>query len=180
MSDTNKLLYVYLQDHLAGAAGGSALVERTWRAERGTELEQPLSELRRDIEHDRGRLLEVTAALGAPRRAALKTAVSWLAEKLGRAKLNRRLFARSPLSRVLELEGLQMGVTGKRALWQTLLQLRPIEPKLSGFELDELLRRADDQLATIAALHDRVVRGAFVTHKKSAALPAGRAAVAKA
>jgi hypothetical protein len=49
-----------------------------------------------------------------------KDAAALVAAKAGRLKLNGRLREYSPLSRVVELEGLVMGVTGKLALWRTL------------------------------------------------------------
>lgn len=47
-------------------------------------------------------------------------APAWAAEKLVRLKLNGRLRGYSPLSRLLELEMLHIGITGKLELWQAL------------------------------------------------------------
>ena len=41
-----------------------------------------------------------------------KEAVAWVGEKIGRLKLNGQLRGYSPLSRVLELEALAVGVSG--------------------------------------------------------------------
>ena len=49
----------------------------------------------------------------------------------------------SPLSRVLELEGLIAGVNGKLALWHSLLELAPVEPRLDTEQLGNLARRAE-------------------------------------
>ena len=59
----------------------------------------------------RGRrsLLATMEALGA-RVDRLKAAAAWGGEKLGRLKLNGQLRGYSPLSRVVELEGLALGV----------------------------------------------------------------------
>ena len=46
-----------------------------------------------------------------------KVAGAWAGEKAGRLKLNGHLTSYSPQSRVIELEGLVVGVTGKRCLW---------------------------------------------------------------
>ena len=48
----------------------------------------------------------------------IKDAAGWTAEKFGRLKPNNSLLSYSPLSRVIELEGLVIGVTGKLALWE--------------------------------------------------------------
>ena len=54
------------------------------------------------------------------RKDPLKPAAAWMAEKLGRLKLNGQLSGYSPLSRVVELEGLHIGITGKLELWKAL------------------------------------------------------------
>jgi hypothetical protein len=73
----------------------------------------------------------------------LKVGAGWLGEKAGRLKPNNRLFGYSPLSRVVELEGLTLGVEGKRGLWQVLRNLQ--DPRLAEFDFDALLERARAQ-----------------------------------
>jgi hypothetical protein len=80
------------------------------------------------------------------RRSRFKPALAWSAEKVGRLKLNGQLTGYSPLSRLLELEGLTIGVTGKRALWQSLADLAARDERLAGFDFPALVRRADAQL----------------------------------
>ena len=55
----------------------------------------------------------------------LKNAGAWALEKAGRLKLNGELKSYSPLSRVVELEGLLTGITGKWGLWAALLEVAP-------------------------------------------------------
>ena len=43
--------------------------------------------------------------------------MGWTGEKLGRLKLNGQLLGYSPLSRLIELEGLMLGIAGKLAMW---------------------------------------------------------------
>ena len=83
-----------------------------------------------------------------------------IAERLGRLKLNGRLLRRSPLSDLLELETLVVGITGKQALW---ISLREI-PSIKIEELDQLLERAEEQ--------KRVVENARVTAAKRSFQPA--------
>jgi hypothetical protein len=68
-------------------------------------------------------------------------------EKLGRLKLNGRLTGYSPLSRLLELETLHLGITGKRELWRALE--RALGNDVPGFEFEELARRAERQAAEV-------------------------------
>jgi hypothetical protein len=46
----------------------------------------------------------------------------------------------------VELEGLEVGVTGKRSLWQALGHAFPDDARVAGFDLDALVARADQQL----------------------------------
>ncbi|MEA2423435.1 MAG: hypothetical protein QOF55_2534, partial [Thermoleophilaceae bacterium] len=65
------------------------------------------------------------------------------AERMGRLKLNGSFFSYSPLSRLVELEGLALGVTGKLGLWVALQQAA--ESRLAGFDLEALEARARSQ-----------------------------------
>jgi hypothetical protein len=67
----------------------------------------------------------------------------------------------SPLSRVIELEGLAGGVNAKLALWRALRAVVADEPRLEAHALDRLISRAESQLDRIAALHARASKIAF-------------------
>ena len=71
----------------------------------------------------------------------VKDTFSRIAERLGRLKLNGRLLRRSPLSDLLELETLVVGITGKQALWVSLREI----PSIKIEELDQLFERAEEQ-----------------------------------
>ena len=92
-------LDVYLSDHFAGATAGLNLAKRMSRASPAG----PLSEIAAEIESDRQALRGLMAALNL-RPSLLKTVVGWFGERAGRIKLNHRLFGRSPLTGLLELE----------------------------------------------------------------------------
>ena len=158
---TRGLLQLYLSDHMAAAVGGAALSRRAASGEQRTEFGPPLEALAAEIEQDLRRLRDIGRSLGMPTRSPVKEGLAWLAERMGRLKLNRRVVQRSPLSRVLELELLQAAVSGKRGLWQTLMQLAPDEPGLGRTELTQLIDRADWQEERLRDLHDRAARVAF-------------------
>jgi hypothetical protein len=136
------LLAIYLNDHLAGSTVGLELTRRARGSNEGSELGDFLAELVAEIEQDRAALEEVMTAVGAG-RDRLKVAGAWAGEKAGRLKLNGSLLGYSPLSRVVELEALALGVTGKLALWRMLRSLG--DPRLAGFDFDELTVRAERQ-----------------------------------
>ena len=111
-----------------------------------------------EIEEDRQSLEEIMQALGVG-IDRLKVAAGWTAEKLGRLKLNGRLLGYSPLSRVVELEALILGVRGKLALWRSLEALEP--EQLAQARLTELVARADRQLEGLESHRLRAVEDAF-------------------
>lgn len=156
----SKLVRIYLQDHLAGSTAGLELVRRARGANEGTEYGPPLAKLADEIEADRRALQGVMENLGFG-ADQLKNIAAWGLEKVGRLKLNGQLTGYSPLSRLVELEGLLTGITGKWALWVSLLQLAPEEPRLDVARLERLRDRADAQRATVEELRERAAREAF-------------------
>jgi hypothetical protein len=157
------LLAIYLNDHLAGATIGRDLSRRSAGSNRGTRYEPFLSRLAQEIVEDRQSLLAIMDAHGV-RVDRLKAAAAWGGEKLGRLKLNGQLRGYSPLSRVIELEGLVLGVSGKRGLWITLGELARERPVLVADELLGLIQRAESQLEGLETHRIQAVADAFGQH----------------
>jgi hypothetical protein len=145
-------LDVYLSDHLAGATVGVELSRRAANSNRGTPTGEFLEQLHQEIVEDRRTLIAVVRALEADTSPA-KSVLAWAAEKAGRLKLNGQLRGYSPLSRLIELEGLETGVTGKRSLWEALARAFPDDERLVRFDLDALVRRAEHQLKGLRDQH---------------------------
>jgi hypothetical protein len=150
-TETN-LLGIYLNDHLAGATAGADRARHLARSCRGTAIAPAMDEIATEIAEDRQRLTDLMGQLNIPTRR-YKVCAGWATEKLGRLKGNGRLVRRSPLTTLVELEALRLGVTGKIALWQTLRQLSDREERLDPHLLDDLLQRAQRQLRTLEELH---------------------------
>jgi hypothetical protein len=159
-ADRIKLLHIYLNDHLAGSAAGSELARRCRENNRGTPLAEFLDELVKQFEEDQLALEGIMDALEASRNPA-KLAAAWLAEKVGRLKLNGQLLQYSDLSRLLELEGLGLGIHGKIDLWRALSAVRDAYPPLAGAPLEALERRAVDQLAGVEQQRAHAAEVAF-------------------
>jgi hypothetical protein len=155
-----KLLRIYLQDHLAGATGGLELARRARGANEGTPYGELLAKITDDIEADRRSLESLMDDLGFGADRA-KNLVFWAGEKAGRLKLNGQLTGYSPLSRVVELEGLITGVNAKLSLWRTLREVAEPVPELEADRLGRLIDRAEEQLATLHELRSRAGREAF-------------------
>ena len=161
-----RLLGIYLNDHLAGATVGVELVRRARRSNRGTELGRFLEGLQIEVEEDRRTLEDVIRQLGF-RPSAAKRAAAVVVERAGRLKPNGQITGYSPLSRVLELEGLTIGVAGKRSLWRNLRDAAGTADRLVGVDLDRLLERAEDQLAGIEGHRVEAARRAFAAESES-------------
>ncbi|MGH2710605.1 MAG: hypothetical protein ACRDH9_05310 [Actinomycetota bacterium] len=159
----DRLLGIYLNDHLAGATAGTEISRRTAGSNAGTEYGEALGSIAKEIESDREALREVMRALGVAPNLA-KTAFVRLAERTGRVfKLNGRILKYSPLSRVEELELLRIGVEGKLALWTTLKETRAADPRLKGMDFPELARAAERQRDRLEAMRLEAAREAFGT-----------------
>jgi hypothetical protein len=151
-------LHIYLNDHLAGSTAGLELVKRARRENEGTPLGATLADLEREIDADRDELQRLMDELDVARNPA-KEAGAWLAEKAGRLKLNGQLTGYSPMSRLIELETLFLGVTGKRQLW---IALRDVfGPRLRDFDFDRLIGRAESQRDRIEEHRLAAAREAF-------------------
>jgi hypothetical protein len=148
------LLGIYLNDHLAGATGGLELARRMAGSRRGPAADSSLQRVADEIAQDRQALLDMMAALGIPVRA-YKVYAAWIGEKAARLKLNGYLLARSPLSDLVELEMLRLGVEGKSAGWRTLRVLADRDHRLGAAQLDELISRARRQADLLEELRVR-------------------------
>jgi hypothetical protein len=145
----HKLLSIYLSDHLAGANAGRELARRCLSNNRGNALGDFLQRvLLPEIESDKGALESLMDDLQAP-RSRLKHGAAWAAEKVGRLKLNGQLRGYSPLSRLLELEGLCLGVEGKLSMWRALQRISASFPQLQARDLGALIERAQAQRAQL-------------------------------
>lgn len=153
------LLATYLNDHLAGATVGVELARRARGSNEGTELGALLARLADEIEEDRTTLEAVMEAVGAG-RDPIKPRLAWIGEKVGRLKPNGQLLGYSPLSRLIELEGLELGIAGKQALWLSLGNLG--DPRLAGFDFSALVKRAERQRGELEPHRLEAGRAAFV------------------
>jgi hypothetical protein len=159
-ADAHKRLGIYLSDHLAGSTTGVELARRAASNNRGTPTGRELARIAAEIEEDIASLEELMRRVDAG-RDRLKEGLAWTGEKLGRLKLNGQLLGYSPLSRLVELEALTLGVTGKLALWEAVKEAFGDDPRLAGFDVERLIARAQAQRATLERLRVEAAREAF-------------------
>lgn len=156
-----ELLAIYLRDHHATAGGAVELARRVAKSNSQNNFGREAELLAAELSRDRTVLEEVMVAVDVePSR--VKDAGMWLSEKLGRLKLNGRVVSYSPLSRVVEFEGLAMGISGKIRLWRALQIAGQSDQRLATFDFDELVERAREQREKVEALHQQAVEVAFV------------------
>ena len=143
MAVDRKLLGIYLNDHLAGSTVGANLAKRSLGSNEGNDFGRFLDWLRGEIEEDRDTLRDLMRRVGV-KEDPLKRVAAAAGERAGRLKLNGSLLSYSPLSRLVELEGLSLGVEGKLSMWRNLGEL-PREGGLEDFDFDALAERARAQ-----------------------------------
>jgi hypothetical protein len=93
----------------------------------------------------------------------LKVGAAWTAEKVGRLKLNGSWREYSPLSRVVELDGLVLLLTGQRLLWEALAAVLADDPRMAGFDVAGRAARVDEALARLTELRGRATALAFAS-----------------
>ena len=146
-------LAIYLRDHHAAGIAGTRLARRIAHAHTPTpDLVGVASEIAQDLD-----ALERTMRSLGVEPDGVKDALARIGERIGRLKPNGRLRERSPLSDVLELETLLVGITGKRALW---LSLRAISAGPKD-DLDRLVERAESQWRIVEEARLLAARRAF-------------------
>lgn len=152
-----KLLGIYLNDHLAGSVVGTRLACRIAKHNQGNRYGSEAARLAQEIEQDKVTLEELMEGLGVRKKKA-RLAVAAITETAGRLKPNGRLLGYSPLSRVVELEALTVGITGKLELWRS---LKATGERIDGVDPDHLIQRAEDQRNRARDLRLQASREAF-------------------
>ncbi|HEV2776596.1 MAG TPA: hypothetical protein VGV90_13460 [Solirubrobacteraceae bacterium] len=158
---TTDYLETYLQDHRAGAAMGSDLAHRLAEENAGTPYEDFLLGLAQQIDSDVEMLEQVMDRFGVS-TPSLKIAGAKVAERVGRLKPNEQLTSYSPLSRVLEIEGLRGGVQAKLGLWDSLGRLAEHDDRLDPEQMADLQSKAEKQLEGLREQHRMAAQEAFV------------------
>jgi hypothetical protein len=154
---TQRLLSIYLQDHLAGATLGVALARCAARSHANTHGGPVLTQVAGDIEADRETLKRLMADLGV-RPSRSKDAAAWLGERLARLKPSGRLSRGRAYHELHELETLSLGIAGKLGLWEA---LRIAEATDLRFNLDQLEERARSQRQQVEELRAALARVAL-------------------
>ena len=153
-----KKLDSYLNDHLAGSVGALELIAHCAQLYHGKPLGAFFTKMKVQIGADQHALRRLMRRLGI-KESKVRQAGARAGEKLGRALFTIAGSEPDGLGLLLVIEGLIMGVVGKRLLWRALSAANL--PKLEQFNFVELQRRAEDQIKRAKAEQIRSARRAL-------------------
>ena len=148
----------YLNDHLAGSISALELIAHWAEDHKGEPVGSFFREIEKEIKADQETLRAIMQTLGVEESKVRKIS-AWAAEKVGRARLIVAGDEPGGLGLVLTLEGLIMGVTGKKMIWAALAAAEL--SRLDGYDFEQLQRRAEQQVERIEAKRISAVRQAF-------------------
>jgi len=159
--DTN-LLGIYMNDQLAAGVVWREVARRSAGSNKGTALGEAVDRVATQIAEDVATFERIMDRLGIE-RSRVKTTLAVAGERVGRLKLNGRLFSYSPLSRFAELDFLAAGIEGKRILWANLRDFADLADRLPDVDFDGLIERAERQRAELEPFRAQAGREAFLS-----------------
>jgi hypothetical protein len=151
-------LSIYLNDHLAGSVGALELLDHLIETYKGKPLEQFFKDVHGEIAADQNTLQDLIEKLGK-KESAVRKAGAWVAEKLSRAKIRLSDSEEGQMGLLQALEGLVLGITGKRGLWTALAA--DSLPQLRELDYERLEKRASEQCDRVEAKRLEVAREVF-------------------
>ena len=160
-----KELDSYLNDHLAGSISALEVIDHWAEAHKGEPIGSFFVQTEKEIKADQQTLRDIMRTLRV-KESNVRKAGAWAAEKVGRARLIIAGDEPGSLGLMLTLEGLIMGVTGKKLLWVALAGAKL--PRLNSYKLEQLQGDAEQQVERLEAERMSAIRQAFTgaTHSK--------------
>ncbi len=151
-SRPSRWLAIYLRNHEAAASAGGDLFARMARSQRDRPWGPTVVDVAAEVAEDVRTLRDLLRVSGV-RTGVMSSLALRAGERVGRLKPNGRLTSRSPLSDLVEVEAGVDALHAKACGWQA---LRTAYGSDAPVDLDELSRRAEDQLARMRAVHTTV------------------------
>ena len=153
-----KNLDSYLNDHLAGSISALEIIDHWAEAHKGEPLGSFFVQTEKEIKADQQTFRDIMRTLRV-KESNVRKAGAWAAEKVGRARLIIAGNEPGSLGLVLTLEGLIMGITGKKLMWAALAAAKL--PPLNTYNFERLQRRAEQQIERLEAERISAVCEAF-------------------
>ncbi|HEX2070298.1 MAG TPA: hypothetical protein VHF90_01460 [Thermoleophilaceae bacterium] len=157
-----QLLGTYMNDQLAMGVVWREVARRSAKSNAGTELGAAVGQVAAQIAEDVETFERLMDRLGIG-RSRVKGTLAIAGERVGRLKLNGRLFSYSPLSRFVELDFLAAGIEGKRILWANLRDFAGLAERFPDVDFDQLIERAERQRAELEPFRAEAGREAFLS-----------------
>jgi hypothetical protein len=140
--DMDDPLVVYLHDHLAGSSFAVELLEKLASEFDGTSSGEVARELLEQIQTDRKTLEQLIAKVGKANKD-IYDALGWIAERVSRIKLKHD--DPTGFGAFEAFETINLGILGKRSLWETLRIRQNADNRVAGLDYDVLIGRAEQQ-----------------------------------
>jgi hypothetical protein len=153
---SGEALVAYLREHLSASDAASAVVEKLWHSA-GGDVRQLAETLRRDFDEERDSVRVLLASTGASPYTAKRAAGRVVGGLIGPMAGGRT----GELSLLRTLEGLAVGVQGKRCLWRALASAFPTHPGPAGRSFAELEAMAVRQWEAIEQQRQALARATF-------------------
>jgi hypothetical protein len=156
-SPARERLHTYLNDHLAGSVAAVELLDHLIEHHSEDRLGNFFDDLRNDIRADQEKLRDLIDKIDG-KESALRKAAGWVSEKFGRVKIGD---ADDSAELLQAVEGLGLGITGKKLLWRSLGAVASNFPALQGIDFGKLEDRAQEQFERVETLRIQMAREAF-------------------
>lgn len=160
----DKRLRIYLDDHLALMVAEVELISRCWWNNRDTPLGDFLQQLENEVKAQKSIAKDVIHRIGGKDtiESRMKQGAGWLAEKLGRFKLNDSLLSYSELSRVVELETLSAAAQERIVLWDNFDAVASNDSRLDGITFSIFREQSQQHLDELNTRRRLAAAEAFV------------------
>jgi len=156
----NESLATYLNDHLSGSVLALELLEHLQSLPPDGELHGLLGKLENDIKADRVVLETIMKGLKVKPSTPRKM-VAWLTEKALQVKLWSDARQDAAIRLLEAMEGITLGIEGKRLLWMALSEVKDVYPVLQSFNFEQLAMRAVTQRQSVEGVRLRAAMKAF-------------------
>ncbi len=154
-----KYLAIHLNDHLAAALATREVAKRMASQYGRSDLGELARGLLPPLDEDLRTIDAVMVGAGVA-RDRFKPALAWGAEKAGRLKLNGHVTGKSPLSPLVELDGLSLGIEASVLLWRNLAAVAT-EHSLDVARIDAARMRAQALREDVERRRPDVARSAL-------------------
>jgi hypothetical protein len=156
----NDPLATYLHDHLGGAKAAIELLEAMRDRQRDKPLGDFAAHLLAEVQADRDTLQRLAEKVGGHSNL-IKEFTGWLGEKAARVKLSPD--SDNAFETFEALEFLTLGVLGKLGMWQALDAASTNDPRLSGYDFEQLATRAESQYQEVDQQRKQAARIALAS-----------------